>query len=149
MSDVFTGCRARFSLDGIKMGYATGVSARESIQWEPINVLDTIQTKEHAPVGYEVSLTADMIRIVGDTLKQRGFFAKQGSSPEQHLRNIIAGGEMVATLEDNETGDVVAVCEGVRIAEQNVTISARGVVGQNVSFVALRFRDESDADGSS
>ena len=63
MSDVLTGARARFSISGVKVGYATGVSVREMLTMEPLKVLDEIQVKEHVPIDYEVSMTADMVRL--------------------------------------------------------------------------------------
>jgi len=57
---------------------------------------------------------------------------------------MLAMGELTATIEDNETAQIIANVEGVKISERNVNISARGVVGTNVSMVAKRARDESD-----
>jgi hypothetical protein len=142
--NVLTGARARFSLNGVKVGYATGVSVRESITYEPIKVLDTIQVVEHVPTDYDVSMTADLVRIVGETIKSLSWFPAQGATPEEHLTNILASGELKATIEDNETSQIVMNVEGVRISERNVNVSARGVVGTNVSMVAIRARDESD-----
>ena len=141
---VLTGCRARFSINGVKVGYATGVNLRESITYEPVKVLDSIQVSEHVPTDYDVSLTADMVRIVGEDLKAAGYFAAQGASPEEHLTNILNTGILTATIEDSNTAQIVMNVEGVRIAEQGVSISARGVVGVNVSMVAIRARSEAD-----
>jgi len=143
-SPILTGARARFSINGVKVGYATGVSVRESLTHEPIKVLDEIQVKEHVPVDYEVSITADMIRLIGTTLKSLGWFPKQGATPKAHLDNILAIGEMYAHIEDSSSGDLITVVEGVRVSERNVNITSRGVVGENVTMVALRVRDESD-----
>lgn len=144
MAEVLTGARARFSLDGVKIGYATGVTLRENITFEPIKVLDNIQVEEHVPTDYDVSMTADLVRIVGDTIKSRGWFPSQGTSPAEHLSNIITSGELTATIEDSQTGQIVANVEGVKVSERNLTITARGVVGTNVSMVAKRARDEHD-----
>jgi hypothetical protein len=144
MAEILTGARARFSLDGVKVGFATNVSVREIVTFEPVKVLDDIQVKEHVPTDYDVSLTADTIRIVGDTLKSRNWFAKQGGSPEDHLTNLLNTGELTASLEDSRTGKIVANVEGVKISERGINVSSRGIVGENVSFVAKRVRDESD-----
>lgn len=144
MAEVLTGARARFSLDGVKVGFATGVTLREMITYEPIKVLDNIQVEEHVPTDYDVSMTADTVRIVGDTIKSRGWFPSQGSSPTEHLSNVINTGELTATIEDNQANQIVANVEGVKISERNLTITARGVVGTNVSMVAKRARDEFD-----
>lgn len=145
--NVLTGARARFSLNGVQVGYATGVTVRETITYEPIKVLDTIQVTEHAPTDYEVSMTAELVRIIGTTIKSEGWFPKQGTSPEDHLSNILSSGELTATLEaDANIGSptIVMNVEGVRISERNVNITSRGVVGTNVTLVAIRARDESD-----
>jgi hypothetical protein len=142
--NVLTGARARLSLNGVKVGYATGVSIRETITYEPIKVLDSIQVVEHVPTDYDVSMTADLVRIVGETIKSQGWFPQQGASPSEHLTNILSNGELKATIEDTATGQIVMNVEGVRISERNVQVNARGVVGVNVSMVAIRARDESD-----
>lgn len=144
-SKVLTGARAKFSIDGRKVGYATGVTIREMLTHEPIKVLDEIQTKEHAPVDYEVSMTASTVRLVGTSLKSLGWIPQQGATPQDHLANIIALGELVAQIEDNQTSTILGVVEGIRIQEQDLTIQSRGVVGINVTMVAKRFRDEADA----
>jgi len=141
---VLTGCRARFSLNGVKVGYATGVSYRETITWEPIKVLDTIQVSEHVPTDYDVSMTADMVRLVGEDIKAAGWFANQGATPEAHLTNLLNLGALTATIEDSKTAQIVANVEGVRISENGTQISARGVVGTNVSMVGIRVRSEAD-----
>ena len=145
--NVLTGARARFNLNGKQVGYATGVTVREMIQYEPIKTLDNIQTIEHAPTDYEVSMTAELVRIIGTTIKSEGWFPQQGISPEDHLSNILSGGELTATIEaDANIGShtIVMNVEGVRISERNMNITARGVVGTNVTMVAIRARDESD-----
>ena len=144
MAEILTGVRARFLINGVKIGFATGVTIREIITYEPVKVLDNIEVEEHVPTDYDVSMTADLIRIVGDSIKSRGEFPKQGPTPQAFLFNIITNGELVAAIEDNQTGQIVANVEGVKISERNVTITARGVVGTNVSMVAKRARDESD-----
>jgi len=145
--NVLTGARARFSLDGTQVGYATGVTIRENITYDPIKVLDNIQVTEHAPTDYEVSMTAELVRIIGTTIKSSGWFPKQGTGPEDHLSNILTSGELTATIEaDANIGSptVIMHVEGVRISERNVNVTARGVVGTNVTMVAIRARDESD-----
>lgn len=142
--NVLTGARASFSLDGQKVGYATGVTVREMITYEPIKVLDTIQVSEHVPTDYEVSMTADFVRLVGTTLKTEGWFAKQGVTPEDHLTNILASGELTASIVDSADAQIIMNVEGVRISERNMNVVSRGVVGSNISMVAIRARDESD-----
>jgi hypothetical protein len=142
--NVITGARVKFSLGGAKVGYATGVTVREMITYEPVKVLDTIQVSEHVATDYEVSMTADFVRIVNTTVKTEGWFASQGATPEDHLTNILASGDLVACIEDSKTSTVLMNVEGVRVSERNINVVARGVVGTNVSMVAIRAKDEAD-----
>ena len=145
--NVLTGARARFVLNGKQVGYATGVTVRESIQYEPIKTLDRLDTVEFAPTNYEVSMTADLVRIIGTTIKSEGWFPKQGISPADFLSNVLSSGELSASIEADAnigTPQIVMNVEGVRISERNVNITSVGVVGTNVTMVAIRARDESD-----
>jgi hypothetical protein len=144
MAEVYTAARARLMIDGKKAGYATQVTVREMINREAIRVFDNIEVKEHAPVTYDVSLSMGFVRIVGASLKAQGVFPKTGGSPEEHLRNILNQGTITVALEDNRTGKITHQVEGVQFSEQDVSISAGGVAGVNVSAVALRVRDEGE-----
>lgn len=139
---VFTGARARLSINGKKVGWATNVSGSEEIQYDEAEVLDNIQIQEHVPVRYRVTLSMSFIRIVGKTLKSQGFFPKIGANSGEHLKNILTSGALVATIEDNETGALIATYEQVKVASHNWTINATGIVGEDVTFVAIRAKDE-------
>lgn len=141
---VFTGARCRFSLAGKKVGWATNVSGSEEIQYDEAEVLDNIQVQEHVPVRYRVSLNASQIRIVGKTLKSEGFFPSLGANSEEHLTNILTQGDLVATIEDSKTGKILATYEQVKVATHNWSVNATGIVGEDVGFVAIRTKDESE-----
>lgn len=140
----FTGARARFLLNGKKIGWATNVTGSEEIQYDEAEVLDNIQIQEHVPVRYRCSLSMSQIRIVGSTLKSQGFFPKIGGNGEDHLKNILTSGDLTATIEDNQTGDIIATYEQVKVASHNFSINATGIVGEDVSFVAIRAMDETE-----
>lgn len=142
--NLFTGARARFSLDGVKVGFARNVTVREEIQLDPVEVLDNIEVEEYVPVAYRVTFSASIFRIIGETLKSRGWFPKTGANVEEHLTNILNSGELTATIEDTRSGSIFATLEQVRLQSHNWTIDARGVVGEDVEFVAIRLKDESE-----
>ena len=129
---LFTGARARFSIDGIKVGYARGVNVSEAITYEPVTVLDNIEVEEHVPTGYEVTFTCSMFRIIGTTLKSRGWFPPNGANTEEHLENILITGDLIATVEDTKTGKLFATLEQVKISSHNWTVDA------------IRIKDESE-----
>lgn len=144
---VFTGARARFSVDGKPIGFATNCTGSETIQYEPVNVLDNIQTVEFVPVGYETTFQASRVRLIGDPLRgpAKDMFPKLGSNAQEFLQNILALGDMVAQIEDSITGQIFMNLEQVKIASHNWTVGARGIVGEDINFVAVRMRDEAEA----
>jgi len=141
---VFTGARARFLINGKKVGYATSVAGSEEIQYDPVEVLDNIEVEEFVPTAYRVTFTAALVRIIGETIKSQGFFPKGGTSPDDRLKNILLQGDMVGVIEDSKTGSLVATVEQMKMQSRNFTVNARGIVGKDVTFVAIRMRDESE-----
>lgn len=141
---LFTGARARFSINGVKVGYARNVAVTEEIQYDPVEILDNIEVEEYVPVAYRVTFTASQFRIIGETVKSLGYFPNVGSNTEEHLENILVSGDLTATVEDTNTGKIFATLEQVKVASHNWTIDARGVVGEDLTFVAIRVKDESE-----
>jgi hypothetical protein len=132
---VFSGARARFKVSGVTVGYAAGVSGEETIDYEPVEVLDLLEVREHVPVAYRCSLNAQIFRIIGDSLKKQGIFPK----PE----DIITSNALDAAIEDaGVTRNTAALFTGVRTAGHTWDVAARGIVSENVNFVAIKVTDE-------
>lgn len=145
--DVFTGARARFTVNGKVIGFATDCTGSEEIQYEPINVLDNIQVQEFVPIGYTVSFNASRVRLVNRSVKspEIEIFPRTGKDPQEHLRNILQiGTDFSAVIEDSVTGQIIMLLEQVKVASHNFSVRARGVVGEDMNFVAIRMRDETD-----
>ena len=142
---VFTGARARLMIDGKKVGYCTNVAGSEEVQYDPLEVLDNIEVEEFVPVAYRVTFTASLVRIVGETIKSMGLFPKSGTSSDDHLKNILLMGDMVAVIEDSKTSKKIATVEQIKMQSRNFTVNARGMVGKDCTFVATRMKDESEA----
>lgn len=132
---VFSGARARFWFRDTVVGYAAGVSGEETIDFEPVEVLDLLEVREHVPVAYRVTLSAQVFRVIGDSLKAQGIFPK----PEE----IITSTGLEAGIEDAgfNQGNM-ALFTGVRTSGHTWDVTARGVVSENVNFVAIKVRDE-------
>lgn len=141
---IVSGARCRLSFAGVKVGYATNVSVYEGIQYEPLNVLDNIETEEHVPVGYDVRGSFGSVRVVLESLKAKGLFPRTGQTPAEHLTNILNMGEIEAQIEDVPTGKVIMQLTGVKLSERNLSVQPRSITGEEVSFVAKRARDEAD-----
>jgi hypothetical protein len=133
-SHTMSGARARFKVDGRIIGFASGVSGSESIDYEPIDVLDLLEVREHVPVAYRVTLSTQIFRVIGQSLKAQGIFPT--------LENILTTGDLTCTLEDKVTGNTMAQFENCKASEQSWDVTARGVVSTNLTWVAIKLRDE-------
>ena len=132
-----SGARARFKVEGQKVAYAGGVSGEESIRLEAVDVLDLIEVLEHVPVGYVCNLTANIFRVVNASVKNLGIFPLE--------QNILSSGVLEASIEDTQTNRTLYLFQGVRAAGRSFNFNARSLVAENISFVAIRCLDESQA----
>lgn len=140
---VIVGARAVFRINGKKVGFAQDVTVREDYQIEDIEVLDNIEVQEHAVLGYRVSMTARILRIPKKSLKQLGIFpitSEVLTNPDLN---------MSATITDNITKETLAQLESVVPESQNVNFGARAISGNDVTFRAIRVKDEAEISTSS
>lgn len=135
-SHTFSGARAIFFISGAEVGFAGGVSGEEMIDYEPVDVLNLLEVREHVPVAYRTSMNAQIFRVVGNSLKAQGILPR--------LEDIITSGDLEAAIQDSVTAQTVQLFQGVRCAGHSFDITARGIVNENVPFVAIRVLDEFD-----
>lgn len=134
-SFVFSGARAIVKMNQVQVGFAGGVSGSESIEYEPIDVLDLLEVKEFVPVAYRCTLSAQIFRVIGESLKAAGVFPT--------VDNIITADDLTLAIEDKVTRETMAQFERCKISEVSWDVTARGIVSQNVTFVTIRVKDES------
>jgi hypothetical protein len=102
-----------------------------------VDVLDLLEVKEHVPVAYRATLNAQIFRIIGNSLKAQGVFP----TPDKIINSV----SLTAAIEDAEiTGQTMALFTGVRTAGHTFDVTARGLVTENVNFVAIKVADESE-----
>lgn len=133
-SRTFSGARAVFLISGNLVAYAGGVSYEEMIDYEPVDVLNLLEVLEHVPVAYRTSLNAQVFRVVGESIKKLGILPRQ--------EDIITSGDLEAAIQDKVTGQTLALFQGVRCSGHSGDVTARGIVNENVTFVAIRVLDE-------
>jgi hypothetical protein len=133
-SQTFSGARAIFFINGTAVGFAGGVSGEEMIDYEPVDVLNLLEVREHVPVAYRTSLNAQIFRVVGNSIKAQGIMPR--------LEDIITSGDLEAAVQDSVTAQTVQLFQGVRCSGHSFDITARGIVNENVPFVAIRSLDE-------
>lgn len=132
----FSGARAIFLINSAPVAFAGGVSGEETIDYEPVDVLNLLEVREYVPVAYRTSLSAQVFRVVGDSLKKLGILPRQ--------EDIITSGDLEAAIQDRVTGSTIALFQGVRCSGHTWDVTARGIVMENVNFVAIRVLDEYD-----
>lgn len=135
-SQTFSGARALFLINSVPVAFAGGVSGSEEIDYEPVDVLNLLEVREHVPVAYRTTLSAQVYRVVGQSLKQLGIMPQQD--------DIIVSDDLEAAVQDTVTGSTIALFQGVRCAGHTFDITARGLVQENVTFVSIRVLDESE-----
>ncbi len=135
-SFTFSGARAIFIINSNPVSFAGGVSGEETIDYEPIDTLQFLAVREYVPVAYRASLNAQIFRTVGNSIKQQGIMPIE--------EEIITSDDLTAVIQDTVTGETLALFEGVRASGRSFDVTARGVVQENVSFVAIRVKDESE-----
>lgn len=153
-TNVFSGARAVFKVGAQKVAFASGCDGTEEVMYEAVDVLDNLEVAEYVPVGYRVTFNAAIFRTVKGvsgaktvpdgqrwgSVKEMGLMPKNGID----LKNIMTSGAMTATVEDSLTKKIVSQIEEVKCATNNWSITARGIVGQNLTFNAIRAKDESE-----
>ncbi|VVB53209.1 Uncharacterised protein [uncultured archaeon] len=140
-TQTYTGARAIFKINGKKIALATGVSVNQTINYEPVHVLDLLEVEEFCEVSYDCSLTADTMKVIGNSPTQQGIF------PHVDLLSILTQPELVAELYDVLTGQLVARVEGIKPNGNNFDVRAGQVVANNLTFVCKRVLDVSEANG--
>ena len=136
---VFTGARARLSFDGTKLALCLNVNYGEEIRQDPVEPLDQYEVAEYVETGYTCSFSAQTVRIVSNTIKNR-----DGVVIFPTLANILRKGEMTATIEDNDTGQIVASIQRVKAQSYQNNVGARGIVLKDCQFTAIRILNESE-----
>lgn len=164
-TNVFSGSRCIFRVSDKVVAFASGVDGTEEIMYEAVDVLDRIEVAEYVPVGYRCTLRCEVFRTVQGT-KASGPISSNGPNqpPEGELGSvkkpsvglfprstgtpseILTNGYMSATISDRlNKGVTLYRYEEVKAQTLNFRITARGIVGQDVSFNAIRCISEDSA----
>jgi predicted RNA binding protein with dsRBD fold (UPF0201 family) len=134
MSQVMTGAKAIFRLNGVQVAYASSVTFNENIQLEEVNVLDRIEVLEYAEVGYRVDLSCQSFRVANESVKQLGIMPRLGQ--------ILTQGVLTAEVIDRVSGAVILLMEGVKLESRQTSVDARGVMSESWNFKGIKSSDE-------
>jgi len=134
MSQVMTGAKAIFRLNGVQVAYASSVTFNENIQLEEVNVLDKLEVLEYAEVGYRVDLSCQSFRVANESVKQLGIMPRLGQ--------ILTQGVLTAEVVDRVSGAVILLMEGVKLESRQTSVDARGVMSESWNFKGIKSSDE-------
>lgn len=132
----FSGARSVFLVNGSPIAFAKQVSGEEMIDYEPVDVLSVLEVAEFVPVAYRCSLSAQMFRLVGESIKKNNIMPR--------LDDILLSGEMEAAVQDVVTSNTLYLFTGVKCGGRSFSADARGIVLEDISFVAIKVIDESE-----
>jgi hypothetical protein len=141
-----TGARTRFTIDGVVVALGIAVNVQHGVTWEPVKVLNNIKTLGHEPTDYTASLTASMVKAIGQTATALNLMAKRGASPEEFLQNLLTQNEVVAQFEDRKNPEkIIGRLTGVLLSTESFGIDRNaGIATSNLDFVAIDYKDESE-----
>jgi hypothetical protein len=134
MSDVITGAKALFAINGIIIAYASSCSYNWNHAHEPIQVLDELPVAEHAETGMTVDFSCSMFRVARKSTVSLGIQPK--------LERLLQQPELVVTIKDRVTGDTLLNVEGVKLTGRSGAFDARGAWAETLSFVGRKMTDE-------
>ncbi len=143
-TDVFSGARARFKVDSNVIGFAGGVSGSESVDYEPVDVINLLEVREFVTTAYRATLNAQIFRVIGSSVKALGLLPANpevGGSPG-NPQGVLGSPDLECSIEDRVTGENMATFLGCRLQEHSFDVTARGIVSENVTFVTIKLRDE-------
>ena len=134
MSQTSTGARVVFRVGGQKIAFANAISYSVQHAHQPVDVLDQLEPKEYAEVGYTVSFSATMFRVSGSSAMALGL--------RPSLQNILTQPELTAELVDSITGATLMLISRVKCTQDDMSIDARGIGQVTLQFVGIRQDDE-------
>ena len=131
-----TGPRAILKVNGAPVGYCTGITIQENVEYQPIEPIGSIHTVEHAEVAYRVTGTCDFVRIFNNNASSNLLWTdmndfKDGITPLEM--------EVLDQVQDKTLYTVF----GFKPESRSFRVEGRTLAGENVSWVAKAIKDES------
>lgn len=144
-----SGARLVFFYNNKPVAYATSVNGGEDIQFEPVDTLDSLPTREYVPVHYTARLGASIFRTVADgpsTVTSPGSLKEIGIMP--YLKDVLTTEGVPAYLQDRNTQKILCFWKDVKCEGNNWNVGARQITVQNVTFNTTQMFDESEMSGA-
>ena len=156
MANVITGAKAKITINGAVVGYATGISISENTLNGRVESLGYIDSREIVPISRNVQVMATMIRIFdtyvgsagngiqglagGDT-DDNGFLntsAVVSRSIEDRTRDVLNKAYFDIQVIDSSSanGDPIYTVKNCKISSQNIVVDRASLMGVQVMMDA-------------
>ena len=120
MARTFTGSRASLKLNGVKVAFVGSVNVTQENTLTDIDVLDQLETAEHAETGHKVSFTVNLFKIDENAAVALGL-------ETGNLNDLLNQPEMTMEIFDRQDDIVQYTMSGVKFEGGSGTIDARGI----------------------
>jgi hypothetical protein len=156
MANVITGAKAKITINGAVVGYATGISIAENTLNGRVESLGYIDSREIVPISRNVQVMATMIRIFdayvgnagngiqgvagGDT-DDNGFVnsaAVVERTIEDRTRDVLNKAYFDIQIIDSSSSDnkVIYTVKNCKISSQNIVVDRASLMGVQVMMDA-------------
>jgi hypothetical protein len=132
-------------VDGKIIGWGTNVTVNVVHEHQDVDVIDSLETVEYAPISYKVSGTIGTVGVVGSTYKSMGLVPMTGKDAEEHLLNVLQDPDHSLVLMDKAESRNIVTITKVKFMTHGFNLAAGGIAGRNVEWRAIRETDESEA----
>lgn len=137
MSQAFTGVAVRIYIKGKLVGYATGVSIRESHNNVYVEVLGQYDPVEVVPTGRRMAISCQLVRILDAGL------VATGAWPTGSNEDLINWPETTFEVFHLTSKRVLWHLGGIRAESRSWSIDKNSLSMINASFLATSITDES------
>lgn len=127
------GARLAFILNGQEVGWAVSCTVRRPTQNVAVEVVGEIDPQEIVPVGRRYMLDCQTVQILQEALESLGLFADTTAE-------VINAPGLSAQFFDKINDRVLYECEGLKLADNSIQISARDLNREQISFEGTKIR---------
>lgn len=131
MSQVLTGSKISFKVNGQKVAFASAVNITEDNPVADIDVLDQVEVAELAETGHKVSFSVNLFKIDGNSAEQLGL-------RPTNIEDILTQPELTCEVYNRIGNEVAYEMVGVKWIGGTGSCDARGVWQGTWNFRARR-----------
>lgn len=120
MSRVLSGAKASLKLNGVKVAFIGSLTINQENTLAPIDIIDQLDTAEHAEVGHVVSFSCNLFKIDENAALSLGLDAAT-------LDELLAQAEITMEVYNRIDDKVEYTMSGVKWEGGSGSLDARGV----------------------